>query len=78
MNKLNDIFKMISQMEKNAEEVNLGAHKVNLATIYDDIKGTLTEVNKDYIHLYDLIKGKEIISEYAKGVVSLAIPNLKL
>ena len=49
MNKLNDIFKMISQMEKNAEEVNLGAHKVNLATIYDDIKGTLTEVNKDYI-----------------------------
>jgi hypothetical protein len=31
MNKLNDIFKMISQMEKNAEEVKLGTHKVNLA-----------------------------------------------
>jgi hypothetical protein len=49
MKKLNNIFKMISQMEKNANEVNLGAHEVNLATIYDDIKGTLTEVNKDYI-----------------------------
>jgi hypothetical protein len=30
MNKLNDIFKMISQMEKNAEEVKLGKHEVEL------------------------------------------------
>jgi hypothetical protein len=28
MNKLNDIFKMISEMEKNAEEVKLGKHEV--------------------------------------------------
>jgi hypothetical protein len=32
MNKLNDIFKMISQMEKNAEEVKLGKHEVELAS----------------------------------------------
>jgi len=35
MNKLNDIFKMISQMEKNANEVKLGMHKVELAGIAD-------------------------------------------
>jgi cobalamin biosynthesis protein CbiD len=37
MNKLNDIFKMISQMEKNAEEVKLGTHQVELALL-DDLK----------------------------------------
>ena len=35
MNKLNDIFKMISQMEKNAEEVKLGKHEVELTGIAD-------------------------------------------
>ena len=33
MNKLNDIFKMISEMEKNAEEVKLGKHEVELSTV---------------------------------------------
>jgi hypothetical protein len=33
MNKLNDIFKMISQMEKNAEEVKLGKHEVELGSL---------------------------------------------
>jgi hypothetical protein len=42
MNKLNDIFKMISQMEKNAEEVKLGKHEVELSAI-NDLK---TLVNK--------------------------------
>jgi len=37
MNKLNDIFKMISQMEKNANEVKLGTHQVELALL-DDLK----------------------------------------
>jgi hypothetical protein len=37
MNKLNDIFKMISQMEKNAEEVKLGKHEVQLSLV-DDIQ----------------------------------------
>jgi hypothetical protein len=35
MNKLNDIFKMISQMEKNAEEVKLGKHEVKLGLVDD-------------------------------------------
>ena len=35
MNKLNDIFKMISQMEKNAEEVKLGKHVVELGLMQD-------------------------------------------
>ena len=37
MKKLNNIFKMISQMEKNANEVNLGAHKVELG-LMDEFK----------------------------------------
>ena len=37
MNKLNDIFKMISQMEKNAEEVKLGKHEVELS-LAEDLK----------------------------------------
>ena len=35
MKKLNNIFKMISQMEKNANEVNLGTHEVELSGIAD-------------------------------------------
>ena len=37
MKKLNNIFKMISQMEKNANEVNLGAHEIELALL-DEFK----------------------------------------
>ena len=44
MNKLNDIFKMISQMEKNANEVNLATHKVELGLI-DDIKEQYKIIN---------------------------------
>ena len=35
MNKLNNIFKMVSQLEKNANEVKLGKHEVELAGIAD-------------------------------------------
>ena len=45
MKKLNNIFKMISQMEKNANEVKLGAHEVNLALI-DELK----KVNDDILN----------------------------
>ena len=45
MKKLNNIFKMISQMEKNANEVNLGAREVNLALI-DELK----KVNDDILN----------------------------
>jgi hypothetical protein len=33
MNKLNNIFKMVSQLEKNAEEVKLAKHEVELASL---------------------------------------------
>jgi predicted nucleic acid-binding Zn-ribbon protein len=42
MNKLNDIFKMISEMEKNAEEVKLGKHEVKLGLV-DDFNKLLKE-----------------------------------
>ena len=44
MNKLNDIFKMISQMEKNAEEVKLGKHEVQLSLV-DDLKASISKVS---------------------------------
>lgn len=53
MNKLNDIFKMVSQMEKNANEVKLGMHKVEL--------GAIDDVNKEIKLLMD-----EILTAKAK------------
>ena len=44
MKKLNNIFKMISQMEKNANEVNLGTHEIELGLI-DDIEKLLDSTN---------------------------------
>ena len=35
MNKMNNIFKKIAELEKNANEVNLGKHEVELAGIAD-------------------------------------------
>ena len=46
MNKLNDIFKMISQMEKNAEEVKLGKHEVQLSAL-DNLEKKFKAVNKE-------------------------------
>jgi hypothetical protein len=46
MNKLNDIFKMISQMEKNAEEVKLGMHEVQLSAL-DNLEKKFKAVNKE-------------------------------
>jgi hypothetical protein len=43
MNKLNNIFKMVSQLEKNANEVKLGKHEIELGLI-DDLKA---EINKN-------------------------------
>jgi chromosome segregation ATPase len=42
MNKLNNIFKMVSQLEKNAEEVKLAKHEIELGLV-DDLKA---EINK--------------------------------
>jgi hypothetical protein len=52
MKKLNNIFKMISQMEKNANEVNLGAHEVELGLI-NDIKSEIVFLDKDTLPVMD-------------------------
>ena len=63
MNKLNDIFKMISQMEKNAEEVKLGKHEVELS-VKDDAKELVTKyfrltdnINSDFTRVSKEIRG---------------------
>lgn len=61
MKKLNNIFKMISQMEKNANEVNLGAHEVELSLV-DDIKAA----SKKYMPLW-----AKANSDYASAIVNL-------
>ena len=43
MNKLNNIFKMVSQLEKNAEEVKLAKHEIELGLV-DDLKA---QINKN-------------------------------
>lgn len=50
MEKMNNILKMISKLESNANDVKLAKHEVELATIYDDIKGTMKEANIDFIN----------------------------
>ena len=45
MKKLNNIFKMISQIEKNANEVNLGAHEIELALL-DDLRKSANQSSK--------------------------------
>jgi hypothetical protein len=47
MNKLNNIFKMVSQLEKNANEVKLGKHEVELSD-YIDVVGSFTQLEKNY------------------------------
>ena len=72
MKKLNNIFKMISQMEKNANEVNLGAHKVELAFI-DNLNKAIAEGAKNEANYYSdfktelnkvIIKAREIEIKY--------------
>jgi len=53
MKKLNNIFKMISQMEKNANEVNLGTHEINLS-----IKEDAAKLVSSYYGLTDTINSK--------------------
>ena len=43
MNKLNNIFKMVSQLEKNAKEVKLAKHEIELGLV-DDLKA---QINKN-------------------------------
>jgi len=58
---MNNILKMISKMESNANEVKLGKHEVNLALV-DEIKA----VSKKYMPLW-----AKANSDYASAIVNL-------
>ena len=44
MNKMNNIFKKIAELEKNANEVKLGKHEVEL-NLVDDLKTSISKVS---------------------------------
>ena len=44
MNKMNNIFKKIAELEKNANEVRLGKHEVEL-NLVDDLKTSISKVS---------------------------------
>lgn len=54
---MNNILNKIAQMERNAEQVNLASHKVELA-LFDDIKSSIDGARK---------MKEEIISNFAKA-----------
>ncbi len=70
MNKLNNIFKMVSQLEKNAEEVKLGKHKVELAGIADKALKTLDSFRDNQLQNTVDLKNQldEQIKKYNKKV----------
>jgi len=51
---MNNILNKIAKMETNAQEINLAKHEVELATIYDDLRGTLDQANVGFIKALDL------------------------
>ncbi len=54
---MNNILNKIAEMERNASElqgVELAKHEVELATIYDDLRGTLDQANVGFIKALDL------------------------
>jgi hypothetical protein len=53
MSTLNNVFKKLEHTDKVAK-VNLESQRVELATIYDDLKGALAEANKEVIKALDL------------------------
>jgi hypothetical protein len=57
MKKVNNILKMISKMESNANEVKLGKHEVELALI-DDLNKSLAEASKNEADYYSNFKSK--------------------
>jgi hypothetical protein len=70
MKKMNNILKMISQMEKNAEEVKLAKHEVKLALI-DDLRkqaNTSSKLNAENINLLNKVRSnyKESLSILSK------------
>jgi hypothetical protein len=62
MNKLNNIFKMVSQLEKNAEEVKLGKHEIELGSI-QDVFNKIENINNETKKSFEIImKAKSLIS----------------
>ena len=76
MNKLNNIFKMVSQLEKNAEEVKLGKHEVALASIdkfrseYNKIQSGNTAKYIEQIQAIrtNVLKGIEQVGDYNEKI----------
>jgi histidyl-tRNA synthetase len=73
MNKLNDILKMISQMEKNAEEVKLGKHEVELSAIND----LETLVNKSRSVEGEMVENYLDAKKFAQISITAAKNHLK-
>jgi len=65
MKKMNNILKMISKMESNANEVKLGKHEVELALV-DDIKNASDSVKKQYDIVFQ--KAMTSLSNINEGV----------
>ena len=71
MNKLNDIFKKIAELEKNAQEVKLGMH-VELGLLQDVEKRIESNGNDSKKAFEYAFKAKEMLSNantFEKGVV---------
>ena len=70
MNKLNNIFKMVSQLEKNANEVKLGKYQVELSGIADKaLKSFDSFMNTQLQNTIDLkTQVDDLIKKYNKKV----------
>jgi len=65
MNKLNDIFKMISQMESNANEIKLAKHEVELSD-FADVKTQITRAENEYKKVLEYSNKINAIKQEAK------------
>lgn len=72
MNKMNNIFKKIAELEKNANEVKLGKHEVELGLL-QDVDKRIESNGNDSKKAFDMaFKAKGMLSEanaFEKGVV---------
>jgi len=68
MEKMNNILKMISKMESNANEVKLAQHEVELSLV-DDVKTLYENANKVYKSNQDLLYkyGQTLESNFQKA-----------
>lgn len=72
MNRLNEIFKKVAELEKNAQEVKLGMHEVELGLLQDVDKRIESNGNDSKKAFEYAFKAKEMLSNantFEKGVV---------